>query len=81
MTDDEIYAGLAEVFHNAFGDSTLALTPQTSAAQVPGWDSVKMVTIILGVEQHFDIKLRSREVDKLKTVGDLADLVKIKKAG
>ena len=39
-----------------------------------------MVTIILGVEQHFDVKLRSREVDKLKNVGDLAELVKIKKA-
>jgi acyl carrier protein len=80
MNDAEIYAGLTEVFHDAFGDDSLVLTPQTAADQVKGWDSVKMVTIILGVEQHFDVKLRSREVDKLKNVGDLAELVKIKKA-
>ncbi|WP_428390534.1 acyl carrier protein [Lichenicoccus sp.] len=80
MTDAEIHAGLTEVFHEAFGDDSLVLTPQTSAADVKGWDSVKMVSIILGVEQHFDIRLRSREVDRLKNVGDLAALVKTKKA-
>ena len=80
MTDAEIYAGLTELFHDVFGDDSIVLTPQTSAEQVRGWDSVKMVTIILGVEQHFDVKLRSREVDRLKNVGDLAELVKSKKA-
>ena len=80
MTDAEIYAGLTELFHEVFSDDTLVLTPQTSADQVAAWDSVKMVTIILGVEQRFDVRLRSREVDKLKNVGDLADLVKSKQA-
>ena len=80
MTDAEIYAELTALFHDAFGDDSLVLTPQTSAEQVAGWDSVKMVTIILGVEQRFDVRLRSREVDKLKNVGDLAALVKSKKA-
>jgi len=80
VTEAEIYAGLTEVFHDTFGDANLVLTPQLAADQVPGWDSVKMVTIILGVEQRFDVRLRSREVDKLKNVGDLAELVKTKKA-
>ena len=80
MTDDEIHAGLTELFHDVFGDATLVLTPLTSAADVPGWDSVKMVSIVLGVEQRFDIRLRSREVDRLRNVGDLAELVKLKKA-
>lgn len=78
MTDAEIHARLTELFHDVFGDDSLVLTSQTSADQVAGWDSVKMVTIILGVEQRFDIRLRSREVDKLKNVGDLAALVKSK---
>ncbi len=78
MTEAEIYSGLTEVFHETFGDDRMVLTPQTNAEQVKGWDSVKMVSIILGVEQHFSIKLRSREVDRLKNVGDLAALVKSK---
>ena len=78
MTEAEIYAELTDLFHDVFSDDSLVLTPQTSADQVAGWDSVKMVTIILGVEQRFDVRLRSREVDKLKNVGDLATLVKSK---
>jgi acyl carrier protein len=80
VTDAEIYAGLTELFQGVFGDEGMVLTPQTSADQVAGWDSVKMVTIILGVEQHFGVKLRSREVDRLKNVGDLAELVRTKQA-
>lgn len=80
MTDAEVFAGLTEIFHEAFGDDSLVLTPETSAEHVKGWDSVKMVSIILGVEQHFDIKLRSREVDRLRNVGDLAALVKSKRS-
>ena len=79
-TEAEVYAGLTEVFHEVFGDDTLKITPTTSADQVPGWDSIKMVTIIISVEQHFSIKLRSREVDALKNVGDLATLVQAKAA-
>ncbi len=77
-TEAAIYQGLTEVFHDVFGDDGLTLTPTLSADQVPGWDSVRMVTIILGLEQHFGVKLRSREVDQLKNVGDLARLVQAK---
>ncbi len=77
-TDAEIYAGLTEIFHEVFGDDGIALTPQTTAADIASWDSVRMVTIILSVEQHFHVKLRSREVDQLKNVGDMAALVKTK---
>ena len=77
-TEAAIYEGLTEVVHDVFGDDTLTLTPTLSAEQVPGWDSVRMVTIILGVEQRFGVKLRSREVDQLKNVGDLARLVQAK---
>lgn len=71
-----IYAALDTIFRDLFDDDALTLTPQTTADQVPGWDSMKMVSIILAVERHFAIRLRSRDVDRLKTVGDLAELVR-----
>lgn len=81
MSDEEVYDGLGSVFREVFGDDAPALRPDLSADSVPGWDSVKMVSIILAVEQHFSIRLRSREVDKLRNVGDLAALVKSKQPG
>lgn len=78
MTDADIQAGLTAVFHEVFGDDSLVLRPETSAETVSGWNSIRMVSIILATEQQFGIRLRSREVDKLRNVGDLAGLVRIK---
>ncbi len=78
--DAAIYAELTEVFHEVFGDDSLVLDAGTAADTIAGWDSMRMVSIILGVEQHFGVRLRSREVDKLRNVGDLAELVRTRTA-
>ena len=51
------------------------LTDETIAPQVPGWDSLNHVNIILAVEHHFKVKFKSYEVLRLKNVGDLQKLV------
>jgi acyl carrier protein len=54
------------------------LQDDTMAPQVPGWDSLNHVNIILAVEKHFNIKFKSYEVLRLKNVGDLQNLVNLK---
>ena len=78
MTEQEIYAALSEVFGDVFLRDDLTLTPGLSAKDVPGWDSFKQIEIVMATEQRFGIKLRTREIDGLKSVGDLADLVSLK---
>jgi len=54
------------------------LQDDTVAPQVPGWDSLNHVNIILAVEKHFNVKFKSYEVLRLKNVGDLQNLVNLK---
>lgn len=75
MTEQEIYHALSEVFAEVFLRDDLALTPALSAKDVAGWDSFKQIEIVMATEQRFGIKLRTREIDGLKTVGDLAGLI------
>lgn len=51
------------------------LQDETIAPQVPGWDSLNHVNIILAVEKSFNVKFKSYEVLRLKNVGDLQKLV------
>ena len=51
---------------------------ETLAAQVPGWDSLNHVNVILAVERHFHVHFKPVEVLKLKNVGDLQRLVNSK---
>lgn len=54
------------------------MNEETIAPDVPGWDSLSHVNIIVAVEEHFKVKFKSMEVLKLKNVGDLQKLVDIK---
>lgn len=51
------------------------LNEQTTASDVPGWDSLSHVNVILAVEKQFKVRFSNLEVLKLKSVGDLQRLV------
>jgi acyl carrier protein len=80
-TEAEIYAALTEIFHDVFLRDDLVLTPALSADDVEGWDSFKQIEIIMAAEERFGVKFRTKELDALGNVGDLARLVLEKSAG
>ena len=80
MTDQaKIYADLTEIFNDVFMRDDMTLTPELSAKDVAGWDSFKQIEIMVSVEERFGIKLNTREIDSLRNVGDLAEVI-MKKA-
>lgn len=81
MMDDPIYAELAGVFAELFDEDVPTLTPSTTAADVPGWDSFTHLSLIVAVETHFGIRLSTRQVEGLANVGDLVAAIRVAKAG
>jgi acyl carrier protein len=80
LDDQAIMAELTDIFHDLFGDDTLVLTPETTADDVEGWDSIKHISLIVAVEDHWGIKMKTAEIDTLKNVGDLQRIVAAKAA-
>jgi acyl carrier protein len=68
---DEILSDVTELLRDIFDDPSLQVTGETTAKDVPGWDSMKQVMILMAVEEKFEIQLSTREMDRLKNVGDL----------
>jgi len=81
MTEAEIYAGLGEIFRDVFLRDDIELRPGLSAQDVPGWDSFKQIEIILAVEEKYRVKLNTRELDSLRSVGDLVRVIVAKADG
>ena len=75
MREAKVYAALTAIFGECFGDATIVLRSETSARDIAGWDSAKMVFLILAVEERFRINMRSREIDALRCVGDWVRLI------
>ncbi len=51
---------------------------ETIASQIPGWDSLNHVNVILAVEKYYNIRFKNLEVLRLKNIGDLQKLINSK---
>lgn len=40
-----------------------------------GLDSLQAVTVVMALEQEFDVEVDDQEIDGLRTVGDILDLL------
>jgi len=47
----------------------------TMASQVPGWDSLNHINVILAIEKDYGLRFKGYEVLKCKNIGDLQKLV------
>jgi len=56
----------------------LVIKSDTFLPQLPGWDSLKMMSVLVAIEKQFDFRFQAREVAQLKTFGDLAKLISAK---
>jgi acyl carrier protein len=75
MNEAQIYPPLAEIFEAVF-DEEIMVTPELSAKDVDGWDSLTHIRLILTIEKRFKIKFSASEIGKLENVGDLVSLIK-----
>jgi acyl carrier protein len=78
MDETQIYARLTEVFRGVFDDDSIEVTPELSAKDVDGWDSLTHIRLILTVEKTFKVRFSTVEVGKLENVRDLVGLIKAK---
>jgi acyl carrier protein len=71
----QIYDKLTGIFQDLFDDDSLQVTPELTAKDVDGWDSLSHIRMILTVEKAFKMKFSTTEVGRLKKVGDMVQLI------
>ncbi len=76
MDEQLIYSQLSTIFEDVFDDDSVKITPELSAKDVDGWDSLTHIRLILTIEKKFKIKFSTSEIGKLENVGDLVSLIK-----
>jgi acyl carrier protein len=76
MTDEQILLRITEIVRDVVGDESLALTKSTSAQDVPGWDSMAHINIIVALEHEFQVKFKTASLEEARNTGDLIDLIR-----
>lgn len=64
-----------DIFRMVFDDDTLAVTKETTANDVDGWDSLTHINLIMAVESLFRIQFSPKELGSLRNVGDLLRVI------
>jgi acyl carrier protein len=66
---------LTTIFRSVFSNPSLILADDTTASDIERWDSLTHMVMILEVEKQFGIKFRLKDLNKMKTVGDLISII------
>jgi acyl carrier protein len=71
----DLYADLAVIVREVLMRPDIEIAPETTAADVVGWNSLKHVEIIIAVEEKYGIDMPLAEVNRVRTVGELVSLI------
>jgi acyl carrier protein len=69
---------LEEVFQEVFDDERLTLADETTAQDIPAWDSVSHINLMFSIEQAFGVQFSGNELAQFKNIGELKAFLKSK---
>ena len=77
---NNIQSRLTQTMRMVFDDAGLVIDRATTAQDVEGWDSLTHINLIVAIEREFKIRFVTSEIQGLKNVGELMDLIAKKTA-
>ena len=75
MKEEEIYAKLGSIFAEVLGTDSPALTAETTADEVPGWDSLTHLKLLFTIQNRFGIEFQTSEIIGMRNVGEMVKII------
>lgn len=71
----KVISQIEQIFQQVFNNPEIAITRETTAEDIDGWDSLNHIRLIISIEMELGITFDSNEVAELTNVGDLIDYI------
>lgn len=78
MDRTEITAKLTGIFRKVFHDDSLVIADAMTANDVERWDSLSHMILITEIEKAFSVRFRLKELNKMRNIGEMKDLISSK---
>jgi acyl carrier protein len=75
MNKEQALAKIEVILKKVLKHDDFKITDELTAADVKGWDSLSHMMIIAEIEAGFGIKFKFRELNQLRNMGTLVDLI------
>jgi acyl carrier protein len=73
---DDVEERTLQVFRDIFADDELNVSDSTTAADVPGWDSLAHINLMFAIEAEFDVQFTDDQLSGFKDVGELRQFLR-----
>jgi len=75
LSPEAVLEQLQPIFQEALNEPGLTVTPASNAMNTKNWDSLAHIDLIEMVESRFKIRFALAELQDMKDVGDLINLI------
>jgi len=79
MNKKNIKEKLQSIFIDVFDDEDLTISNSTNSDDIEEWDSLNHISLVLSIEKCFNIRFMTGEIQSLKNVGEMIELLEKKK--
>jgi acyl carrier protein len=78
MDRDQIVEKVRSVLERELKHNRFEMKDELTAPEVEGWDSLTHMAIISGLEESFHVRFKLKELNKLRNMGTLIELIQSK---
>jgi acyl carrier protein len=71
LSEDGVEGRLLQVFREVLAVEDLRLSDSSTAADVPGWDSLAHINIMYSLEAEFGVQFSDEQLTSFQDVGEL----------
>jgi acyl carrier protein len=75
MDKTEVVSKLTTIFKKVFNNDSMVLSDELTAKDVESWDSLSHMILITEIESAFSIKFKLKDLNKMRNVGDMIEII------
>lgn len=75
MSEQSVINAITPVFQRVFDNDSLVVTRELTAREVPRWDSLNHITLVVELEELSGVTFTVEELASMTNVGDLIELL------
>jgi acyl carrier protein len=78
ITFEEVLIKVQVIFRDVLEDDDIELTYDINSSDIPEWDSLNHISLVVTIEKEFQIQFIASEIQSFLNVGEMCDAIVLK---
>lgn len=75
---EEVFNKVQAIFREVLEDEEIVLSYETNSNDIPEWDSLNHISLVVTIEKEFKIQFIASEIQNFTNVGEMCEAIVLK---